>query len=94
MRKKRKIETNCEKATYIIEKKKLTDTSSEEDVELKIHLLGCEACRIFQKQSKLIDEVALTIFKRPISDDLILDEHYKNELQAQIDKKLGNPEEE
>ncbi|MEO6682719.1 MAG: hypothetical protein ABIN48_07810 [Ginsengibacter sp.] len=88
MIKKKKIETNCEKATFIIEKKKLTDLSLKEDLELKIHLLGCEACRIFQKQSNLIGEVALNIFKSPISEERTLDEQYKNDLQARIDKEM------
>ncbi len=89
MRKIKKIETNCEKATFIIEKKKLTAISSSEDLELNIHLSGCEACRIFQRQSDLIDEVALNIFKRPINEELTLDEQYKNDLQAGINKALN-----
>ncbi|MEO7315931.1 MAG: hypothetical protein ABIW47_12150 [Ginsengibacter sp.] len=94
MRKKKKIETNCEKATYVIEKNKLTDISLDEDLELKIHLSGCEACRIFQKQSNLIDKIALNIFNSSIVEVLTLSEQYKKELQSKIDKKLGNPEEE
>lgn len=87
----KKIETNCEKATYIIEKRKLTVISPREDIELKIHLSGCEACRIFQRQSNLIDQVALTIFNRPINEELTLNEQYKKDLQARIDNKLGKP---
>lgn len=92
MRKKRKIANNCEKATFMIEKKKFGALSITENFELKIHLAGCEACRIFQRESNLIDIVAFNIFKKSADEELKLDEQYKKELQESIDGKLGRTE--
>lgn len=88
MRKKRKIANNCEKATFMIEKKKFSALSFTENLELKMHLTGCEPCRIFQRQSKLIDKIAGNIFNESIDEELKLDERYKKELQQSIDEKL------
>ncbi len=89
MIKKRKIANNCEKATFMIEKKKFGALSFTENLELKIHLAGCEVCRIFQRQSKIIDKVAGNIFNKSVDKELKLDEQFKKELQESIDKKLG-----
>ena len=57
-----KIANNCEKATFMIEKKKFSTLSFTENLELRIHLAGCEVCRIYQRQSKLTDKVAFNFF--------------------------------
>lgn len=88
MRKKRKIATNCEKATFMIEKKIFGALSFKEKWELKIHLAGCEPCRIFQRQSKLIDKIVGNIFNESLQEKLKLDGQYKEELQQSIDEKL------
>lgn len=88
MRKKRKIANNCEKATFMIEKKNFGALSFTESLELKIHLTGCEMCRIYQRQSTIIDKVAFTIFDKSVDKELKLDEKYKNKLQQSIDEKL------
>ena len=89
MRKKRKIANNCEKATFMIEKKKFSALSFTENFELRVHLAGCEACRVFQRQSKIIDRVAFTIFNESTAKELKLDEKYKKELQEIINEKLN-----
>ncbi|MDQ2864288.1 MAG: hypothetical protein M3R50_11700 [Bacteroidota bacterium] len=89
MRNKRKIANNCEKATFMIEKKKFGALSFTENIELKIHLVGCEMCRIYQRQSGIIDKVAFTIYNKSADEELKLDEQYKKELQESIDEKLG-----
>jgi hypothetical protein len=88
MRQKRKIANNCEKATFMIEKKKFHALSIKERLELHIHLAGCDACRIFQRQSKIIDIVAGNIFTKSQHEPLKLDDEYKKVLQARIDEKL------
>lgn len=89
MRKKRKIANNCEKATFMIEKKKFGTLSFTENLELKIHLAGCGPCRIYQRQSKIIDKVAFTTFNKSVDKELRLDEEYKKKLQQNIDEKLS-----
>lgn len=90
MRKERKIANNCEKATFMIEKKKSGTISFTENLELKIHLAGCEMCRIYQRQSKVIDKVAFTIFNKSTDRELNkLEDHFKKELQETIKEKLN-----
>ncbi len=88
MRKKRKIANNCERATFMIEKKKFGALSFKEKLELTIHLAGCEPCRIFQRQSKLIDKIVGNIFNKSIDEELKLDDQFKKELRESIDEKL------
>lgn len=90
MSKERKIATNCEKATFIIEKKKTAALSLKENLELTIHLAGCEVCRIYQRQSKIIDKVAFDIFVKPVDKEVQLDKNYKEKLQKTIDEKSKN----
>ncbi len=84
-----KIANNCEKATFMIEKKKFSTLSFTENLELRIHLAGCEVCRIYQRQSKLTDKVAFNFFNKSIQEDLKLDERYKKELQQRLEEKLN-----
>ncbi len=89
MRKERKITNNCEKATFLIEKKKCNALSVKEKTELKIHLTGCEMCRVYQRQSSIIDKVAFNIFQKFQDSPLKLDENYKEIVQKRIDKKIN-----
>lgn len=89
MRKKRKIANNCEKATFMIEKKIFGALSVTENRELKIHLAGCEVCRIYQRQSRIIDKAASTFFNKIDDKALKLDEDYKKNMQETIEEKLN-----
>jgi hypothetical protein len=57
MNKLRKVQYNCHKATFLIEKRTMKHLSFFERVELRIHLAGCSVCRTYQKQSVLIGEM-------------------------------------
>jgi len=49
---------NCKEATLLIEKKQERQISVLDRIKLFLHLLICELCRRFQKQSKLISDSA------------------------------------
>jgi hypothetical protein len=84
-----KIAYNCRKATYLIEKKQLSEISVREKIELKIHLAGCSVCKTFEKQSLLINHMIKNLFI--INEaDAKLDESFKTELRERIKNKLGN----
>jgi hypothetical protein len=84
-----KIAYNCRKATYLIEKKQLSEISVREKIELKIHLAGCSVCKTFEKQSVLINHMIKNLFT--INEaDAKLDEPFKTELRERIKNKLGN----
>lgn len=83
----KKIAYNCHKATFLIEKKKIGKISVKEQLELKYHLAGCSVCRLFEKQSMLID----LIVKRHFSEDaktFKLSSTLKKELSKKIEEEL------
>jgi hypothetical protein len=83
-----KIAYNCRKATFLIEKKQEERLTMREKLELKIHLAGCSICRIYEKQSVLIDLMMKKIFKEKQAD-IKLDESYKLDIQKRIDDELN-----
>lgn len=77
---------NCKKATFLIEKQQAEGITPKEESELEYHLNICEMCRVFEKQSTVINS-----FVKKMSgsgkNDLRLDDVFKEQLQKQIDKK-------
>ncbi len=47
---------SCLKASELIEKKMHFKLSIKEKIQLHIHKSMCEACRIYEKQSRFIDK--------------------------------------
>jgi hypothetical protein len=86
----KKIAYNCRKATYLIEKKQLEDITMREKLELKIHLAGCSVCRIFEKQSILINRMVKELTGWNHAKEIHLDEDYKQHLQEIIEDKLND----
>ncbi|UEG54868.1 hypothetical protein LLH06_07810 [Mucilaginibacter daejeonensis] len=85
----KKIAYNCKKATLLIEKKQIESLTLREKLELKIHLAGCSVCRIFEKQSVMINQMVKDLFKESAQRDIKLADDYKKELQQKIEEKLS-----
>jgi len=88
MNKLKKISYNCKQATFLIEKKQITKLTFREKIELRIHLAGCSFCRIFERQSILINHLAHQLFSTAQNAEGKLDENVKKELQNRIEKEL------
>ena len=86
----KKITYNCRKATYLIEKKLIDRISFGETLELKIHLAGCSVCRIFEKQSAVINRMVKELFLSKNQEEKVLSEQFKADLQEQIERKFNN----
>jgi hypothetical protein len=84
-----KIAFNCRKATYLIEKKQLTEITMREKIELKIHLAGCSICKTFEKQSLVINQMVRNLFNANVVDAK-LDDEFKKELKEQIESRLND----
>lgn len=80
-----KIAYNCRKATLLIEKKQGALLTMREKLELKLHLAGCSICRIYEKQSILIDFMMKKLLKKN-TQDTSLDSKYKLDLQNRINE--------
>jgi hypothetical protein len=85
----KKIIYNCKRATFLIEKKLIEGLTLREKMELYIHLYGCSVCRIFDKQSALINKMVQQLFKSSNDDKIRLDDTFKQELQHRIEEELN-----
>jgi len=83
----KKIQYNCNKATFLIEKRMLDKITLREKVELYIHLAGCLPCRLFAEQSHNINLMVKQLFQKPaakLGDDEKQQMH--NLIEQEIDK--------
>ena len=80
------IAYNCRQATYLIEKKQFGGISLKERLQLKYHLTGCSACRIYQQQSIYISEVVQRNYAQFSFSTSSLTHVFKEDLQAQINR--------
>ncbi len=85
----KKIQYNCKQATLLLEKKAFVPLSFRESIELRIHLAGCSVCRLYGKQSAMINDMVQQLFKDSESDMPKLDENFKKELQLRIEEELS-----
>jgi hypothetical protein len=85
----KKIIHNCKQATFLVDKKATSRLSFREMIELRIHLYGCSFCRIYKKQSRVINEMVQELFHSSMKRDSKLNEEFKNELQERIEEELN-----
>lgn len=81
---------NCKKATLLIEKKNERRISPLEQLELGLHLIGCSVCRLYKKQSQLIDQMLGQSYKNSLEEKLTLDKDFKKRLDKIISDELKN----
>jgi hypothetical protein len=81
---------NCRQATFLIEKRQYKKLSFGEFIELRIHLAGCSVCTLYNKQSRVINQMVQRLFHDSLkSEGVHLDEDFKQELQYRIDQELN-----
>ena len=85
----RKIQYNCRKATFLIEKKQAGKITLREKMELRIHLAGCSVCRTFERQSGVINRLVKRLFHTGETPGENLPDTFKQELQEKIDNQLS-----
>ena len=85
----KKIQNNCHKATFLIEKKLIGRITLRQHIELRIHLFGCSVCRIYQDQTKKISEMVRQMFNGSANADKHLDDNFKKGLQERIEDELN-----
>ncbi|MBD1363704.1 hypothetical protein IDJ77_07770 [Mucilaginibacter sp. ZT4R22] len=80
---------NCRKATYLTDKRMAGKITFKEHIELRIHLYGCAACRLYVKQSGKINEMIKALLKSPAANNIRLDDDFKNRMQVTINDELN-----
>ncbi len=80
-----KMMITCKEASFLIDKSQYTDLSFKEKFNLKLHLFTCKFCRLYNVESKLINEKIQKIYK-------IKEYNYKlsDEQKQRIIEKLKN----
>ena len=78
---------SCLKATELIEKKFHFKLSFRERLQLKMHKSMCKACRMYEKQSSVLNEALMRpdIWNGEEADM----EGFKKEILKNLDKKSG-----
>lgn len=85
----KKVQYNCKKATYLLDKKMTDRISIRDYIELYIHLLGCSVCALYGKQTRIISEMVRQLLHGPETAPTKLDEDFKKELQDRIESELN-----
>jgi hypothetical protein len=83
-----KIQNDCRRATALIEKRSVRPLGFREWCALCIHLAGCSFCRLFQRQSRMINVAVRDLFHRDEGAGRQLDEGAKREMQEKINERL------
>ncbi|MEO7213068.1 hypothetical protein [Mucilaginibacter sp.] len=85
----KRIIYNCHQATFLIDKRMEGKITFRERIELRIHLIQCDVCKLYIKQSEKINEMIKSLLKTPAGVEIRLDDTFKDELQVKIDTQLN-----
>lgn len=79
-----KIRNNCKKATFLIDKKHVEGINVIQKIELHIHLTGCSLCRLYDNQSRIINDLIRQFKQNDLHTELRLNEEFKKALGENI----------
>ncbi len=79
-----KIRNNYKRATFLIDKKNLDGINPIQNIELRIHLAGCFICRLYDKQSQLINHFVRQFKHSALPLELRLNERLKKDMEEII----------
>ncbi len=79
-----KIRNNCKKATFLIDKKNVEGINVIQKIELHIHLTGCSLCRLYDNQSRIINDLITQFKQNDLPRELRLNEEFKKALVKNI----------
>lgn len=77
---------SCDKATFFITKKEYVKLSCKENLQLKMHLMGCKLCRSFNDQNEIISNKLKVLQEDPPQGKL--SDTKKNEIQQSLDTNI------
>lgn len=75
---------SCDHATFFIAKRDYQKLSCRENIQLKMHLMGCKLCRTFNKQNAIITRKLNLLKDEPPQSELSPEK--KNEIANLINK--------
>lgn len=75
---------SCRKATELTEKESLTRLKATEKIQLLMHTSMCDACSIYYKQSRFIDQVLKHLSHPDLTSQGVHDKTLSKEAKEQI----------
>lgn len=80
---------SCKKATFFIEKSYVQPLSLTEKLQLRLHLVICDKCAKYKKQSAIIESLLKSQRqKAALPKELKLSDDFKGLMKSRIDQKL------
>ncbi|WP_295654995.1 hypothetical protein [uncultured Mucilaginibacter sp.] len=73
----------------LLEKKVYQPLTFRELIDLRIHLAGCSFCRLYGKQSAMINRMVQQLFRDSENGEYKLSDEFKRELQLRIEEELS-----
>lgn len=77
---------SCFRATELIEKRRLLKLGVFDLMRLHMHTMMCDACRLYEKQSKIIDTALNTELSSDKSTPIVSDESANNLIERILTK--------
>lgn len=79
---------SCRKATELMEKKTHTELGPIENIQLFMHKQMCDGCRLYEKQSQIIDHLLRKKSTPPDAPDKAIQKTLSEEVKYRIVKEL------
>lgn len=78
-----RIRNNCKKATFLIDEKNLEGINVIQQIKLNIHITGCSLCRLYDKQSRMMNDLIRQLNQSDLKE-IGLNEAFKKSLEENI----------
>lgn len=75
----------CKKATELVEKRVINKLSPIQFIQLKLHLALCDACIVYEKFSKKMDNILAVMLKNKRITDAQPNEELKQKIKNKIE---------
>ncbi|PUZ22423.1 hypothetical protein GA0116948_1098 [Chitinophaga costaii] len=82
-------QSNCRRATFLIEKKENTRLTIGEWLQMQAHLAICPLCTLYKLQSRLIQQMIVKIFQQRKNSTFSMSEDKKAALNILINNHLN-----
>jgi len=80
---------NCQRATFLIEKRQYSRLSIREWFFLRYHLSSCALCTLFSKQTLVINTLIQKLVKSTEGEPSTLDNKSKESIQSRINEEIS-----
>lgn len=80
----KRLKISCKESSFLISKKQETALSFIEKVQLNLHLLICDVCKLFKKQTDYI----ISLLQHTATETKTLSDTSKEKMKEMLDKQM------